>query len=393
MRLSEFLSPSCAAAVLVTGLLAMPAALQAQTSRLPVTPEMRGTAERAAQNGVPLADLAPNAPDSHTVQRGDTLWGVSGLFLKNAWRWPELWGMNLDQIRNPHLIYPGQVLVLDKSNGRARLRVAGAGDGIAGTVKLSPRVRPQLLDNGAIAAIPLNLIGPFLNEAVVFDANELDSAPRVVATQEGRVMVSRGETAYVRGDLKGARDFRLFRQLTPLQDPLTREVLGYEGRYVGTAEHVRDGGVPAEAVGAGVVVPSTFKVTSTRLEASVGDRLSPVPQQELVAYVPRAPSGAVDGRIVSIYGDGLRAGQNQVVVLNRGSKEGIERGNVLALWRAGVVTTDSTLTAGKGDKAALRLPDERHGLLFVFRVFERVSYALILNVQDPVRMGDRFTQP
>jgi hypothetical protein len=228
---------------------------------------------------------------------------------------------------------------------------------------------------------------------VVFDANELDSAPRIVATQEGRVMVSRGETAYVRGDLKGARDFRLFRQLTPLQDPLTREVLGYEGRYVGTAEHVRDGGVPPAALAAGVVVPSTFKISSTRLEASVGDRLSPVPQQELVAYVPRAPAGDVDGRIVSIYGDGLRAGQNQVVVLNRGQKDGIERGNVLALWRTGVIGTDTTTTATKTDKAALRLPDERHGLLFVFRVFERVSYALILNVQDPVRTGDRFTQP
>jgi hypothetical protein len=392
MRLSEFFCRHRVA--LVAALLATSAAVHAQTSRLPVTPEMRDTAERAAQNGVPLSDLAPNAPDSHTVQRGDTLWGVSGLFLKNAWRWPELWGMNLQQIRNPHLIYPGQVLVLDKSGGRARLRVAGAGDGVpSNTVKMSPRVRPQLLDNGAIAAIPLNLIGPFLNEAVVFDANELDSAPRIVATQEGRVMVSRGETAYVRGDLKGARDFRLFRQLTPLQDPLTREVLGYEGRYVGTAEHVRDGGVPPAALAAGVVVPSTFKISSTRMEASVGDRLSPVPQQELVAYVPRAPAGDVDGRIVSIYGDGLRAGQNQVVVLNRGQKDGIERGNVLALWRTGVASIDTTTTATKTDKAALRLPDERHGLLFVFRVFERVSYALILNVQDPVRMGDRFTQP
>ncbi len=394
MRLSEILSRSPRAALLLPSLLVLSAALHAQTSRLPVTPDMRGTAERVAQNGVPLSDLAPSAPDSHTVQTGDTLWGISGLFLKSAWRWPELWGMNLQQIRNPHLIYPGQTLVLDKSGGRARLRLAGAGDGVpSNTVKMSPRVRPQLLDNGAIAAIPLNLIGPFLSEAVVFDANELDSAPRVVATQEGRVMVSRGETAYVRGDLKGARDFRLFRQLTPLQDPITREVLGFEGRYVGTAEHVRDGGVPPAALGAGVVVPSTFKISSTRLEASVGDRLSPVPQQELVAYVPRAPAGEIDGRIVSIYGDGLRAGQNQVVVLNRGQKDGIERGNVLALWRTGVVAVDSTTTATKTDKAAMRLPDERHGLLFVFRVFERVSYALILNVQDPVRAGDRFTQP
>jgi hypothetical protein len=357
----------------------------AQTSRLPVTPEWRDTANRVAQAGVPLSDLAPNAPDSHTVQPGDTLWGISGIFLKSPWRWPELWGMNLDQIRNPHLIYPGQVLYLEKKDGRATLRMAGPGSGApSNTVRMSPRVRSTLLDNGAIAAIPLNLIGPFLSEAVVFNSDELEVAPRIVATQEGRVMVSRGETAYVRGELSGARDFRMFRQLVPLKDPATKEVLGYEGRYVGTAELIKPGATDSAAI-----VPATFKVTSTRLEALAGDRLSPVPQQELVAYVPHAPSSAVDGLIVSVYGDGLQAGQNQVVSINRGKRDGMERGHVLALWRAGKPATDQV----SGDKAALRLPDERHGMLFVFRVFERVSYALILNVQEPVRSGDRFTQP
>jgi LysM repeat protein len=351
---------------------------------LPVLPQWRDTAQKVAAAGVPLEELAPNTPDQHTVQRGDTLWGISSLFLKSPWRWPELWGMNLDQIRNPHLIYPGQVLVLDKSGGRARLRLAGRGEGIPGTVKLSPRVRSELLDNGAIAAIPLHLIGPFLNEAVVFDDNQLASAPRIVATQEGRVMVSRGETAYVRGDLGGARDFRLFRELKPLTDPETREVLGYEGRYVGTAEMTR----PEEA--GAVVVPASFRITTTRLEAGVGDRLSPVPQQELVAYVPRAPGGTVEGRIVGVYGDGVNAGQNQVVSLNRGRRDGMERGHVLALWRAGRGSVDTTTP---GQRVAMRLPDERHGLLFVFRVFERVSYALILRVEEPVRAGDRFTQP
>ena len=369
---------------LLTGL---PSVL-AQTSRLPVTPEWRDTAQRVAQSGVPLSDLAPNAPDSHTVQPGDTLWGISGLFLKSAWRWPELWGMNLQQIRNPHLIYPGQMLVLDKSNGRATLRLASDGSAPTNTVRLSPRVRSELLNNGAIASIPLHLIGPFLNEAVVFNGNELDSAPRIVATQEGRVMVSRGETAYVRGDLAGARDFRLFRELKPLRDPTTSEVLGFEGRYVGTTEVTR-AAENTTVAGKPVLVPATFRVTSTRLEAVVGDRLSPVPQQELVAYVPRPPSSPVEGQVVSVYGDGLRAGQNHVVAINRGEKNGMERGHVLALWRAGVPAVDTT----SADKAAMRLPDERQGLLFVFRVFERVSYALILNVQGPVRAGDRFTQP
>jgi hypothetical protein len=369
--------------------LAWPLTAAAQTfPNLPVTPDQRATAQQVARTGVALEDLAPNAPDQHVVQTGDTLWGISGLFLKTPWRWPELWGMNLDQIRNPHLIFPGQVLVLEKSNGRATLRMGRAGGGEpTNTVRMGPRVRSELLDNGAIAAIPLNLIGPFLNEAVVFDGNELQTAPRIVAAPEGRVLMARGDTAYVRGDLAGARDFRLFRELKPLTDPTTREVLGYEGRYVGTAEYVRTG---SSVQMPGAVVPDTFQITNTRLEAVVGDRLSPVPQQDLAAFVPRPPPSPVDGQIVSIYGDGLRAGQNQVVAINRGQREGMERGHVLALWRSGVPASDRT---GPGKPVALQLPDERHGTMFVFRVFDRVSYALVLSVQQPVRAGDRFTQP
>ncbi len=385
--------PSKPAAVLgaacLGAALAWPLAASAQNfPNLPITPGQRATAQQVAQTGVPLEDLAPNAPDQHVVQPGDTLWGISGLFLKTPWRWPELWGMNLQEIRNPHLIFPGQVLVLDKRDGRATLRVGQAGGGEpTNTVRLGPRVRSELLDNGAIAAIPLNQIGPFLNEAVVFDGNELDTAPRIVAAPEGRVLMSRGDTAYVRGDLAGARDFRLFRELKPLTDPSTREVLGYEGRYVGTAEYVRTG---SSVQMPGAVVPDTFTITTTRLEAVVGDRLSPVPQQDLAAYVPRPPANPVDGQIVSIYGDGLRAGQNQVVAINRGQRDGMERGHVLALWRAGVPASDRT---SPGKAVTLQLPDERHGTMFVFRVFDRVSYALVLSVQQPVRAGDRFTQP
>lgn len=376
-RRLPFTAPFVAAA-LVAGV------AQAAEPNFPITSQQRGTAQQVAQAGVPLSELAPNAPESHTVQRGDTLWDISKLFLKSPWRWPELWGMNLDQIRNPHLIYPGQVLVLVKTGDRAMLRVAQAGGPPSGTVKLSPRVRGELLDNGAIAPIPLNQIGPFLEEAVVFAAGELDAAPRIVAAQEGRVMMSRGETAYVRGDLRGAHDFRLFREPRPLLDPDTKEVLGFEGRYVGTAEFVQAGSEEGERV-----VPATFTISSTRLEAVVGDRLSPVPQRDFTAYAPHAPAAPVQGRIVSIYGDGLRAGQNQIVALNRGSRDGLERGHVLALWRAGRDAVDKT----GGDKVAMRLPDERHGLLFVFRTFERVSYALVMSVRDPIVAGDRFSQP
>jgi len=358
--------------------------------KFPITPGERATAQQVAQTGIPLSELAPNAPDTHTVQRGDTLWDISKLFLKSPWRWPELWGMNLEQIRNPHLIYPGQVLVLVKSGGRAMLRVGQAGGQPAeGIVKLSPQVRSELLSNGAIASIPLNLIGPFLNEAVVFDTDALATAPRIVATQEGRVLVSRGETAYVRGDLQGARDFRLFRKPHALIDPDTHEVLGYEARYVGSAEFLSPERTTTGADGKTEVVPASFVVTSTRLEAGVGDRLSPVPQRDLTAYAPHAPNKPIQGRLVSIYGEGVFAGQNQIVAINRGARDGIERGNVLALWRAGRPAVDKT----EGQDTAMRLPDERNGLLFVFNVFDRVSYALILSVQDPVRPGDRFTQP
>ncbi len=356
--------------------------------RFPITPQQRAAAQQVAQAGVPLEDLVPNAPESHTVQRGDTLWDISKLFLKSPWRWPQLWGMNLDQIRNPHLIYPGQVLVLDKSDGRARLRVASSS--AVPTVKLSPRVRSEVMENGAIASIPLNLIGPFLNEAVVFESNELDQAPRIVATQEGRVLLTRGELAYVRGDTQGARDFRIFRQAQPLLDPLTRELLGYEGQYVGTAELLRDGSTtPAPDGKSSHIVPATFTIKTVRQEAGLGDRLWRAPTMDWTAYVPHAPIQNLDGRIISIYGQGLRAGQNQIVAINRGQRDGAERGHVLALWRSGAVVSDRT----DPEKPLMNLPDERNGLLFVFRVFERVSYALILNVTEPVSAGDRFSQP
>lgn len=356
----------------------------------PVSAQQKATAQQVSQAGVPLSELAPDAPDSYTVKRRDTLWDVSKLFLKSPWRWPELWGMNLQQIKNPHLIFPGQILYLDKSNGTARLRVAqavGTTVGPNGTVKLSPRVREGSLDD-AITTVPVHLLESFFNEAVIFDTSEeLLKAPRVVATQEGRVMVSRGETAYVRGEIGGRRDWRLFREPKPLRDPATKEVLGYEAAYVGTLELIREGLEGTGADGQPVVIPSTFTVSSIRQESSVGDRLSPVPPREFDNLVPHAPKQDVAGQIVSIYGEALTAGQNQIVTLNRGAREGVDRGQVLALWRDGAAAKD------KVSGQMMKLPDERHGLLFVFRVFEHMSYALILNVQEPVKPGDRFTQP
>jgi len=355
-------------------------AATAAEPNFPITQKQRSTAKQVNETGVPLSELADNAPDSYTVKSGDTLWGISGMFLKSPWRWPELWGMNLDQIRNPHLIYPGQNLYLVKTNGRASLRVGDGSEG--GSGRLSPRVRSSDLGNG-IPSISLNLIEPFLNEAVIFDENELAKAPRIVGAQEGRVFLSRGDLAYVRGDLGQNRNFRVFREPRPLKDPTTGEVLGYEAVYLGVAEFTRKGDSSK-----GDIVPDTFTLSTVRQEIRAGDKLSPVPSREFINYVPHAPGKEISGQIVSVYGEAVTAGQNQIVALNRGSKDGMENGHVLALWRDGERTVDKT-----DGNTKIKLPDERHGSLFVFRVFNRMSYALILSVQVPVSAGDRFTQP
>jgi len=369
--------------LVLVGVLAAAGAARAAEPNFPISPKQRSTAQQVAQSGVALSELAPNAPDSYAVKRGDTLWDISKLFLKSPWRWPELWGMNLTQIRNPHLIYPGQLLVLDKSGGRARLRVA---DGPGGTVKLSPRVRDTGPAGGAIAAVPLKSIESFLNQAVIFDNDDLERAPRIVATQEGRVLLGRGDAAYVRGDVSSAREWNVFQQVKPLRDPDTNAVLGYEGAYVATAAYEREGQTNER----GELVPATFRITESKLEANVGNRLAPTEAKDYSPYVPRAPSSPISGRIASVYGEALNAGQNQIVTLNKGARDGLERGHVLALWRAGALELDTTQG---GAPQPIRLPDERHGLLFVFRVFDKMAYALILNVNEPVTRGDRFTEP
>lgn len=383
-------------ALLIPLLLNLAVTTTAQAAPLPVSDAQRATAERVAQAGVPLSELAANAPETYTVKTGDTLWDISQLFLKSPWRWPELWGMNREQIANPHLIYPGQTLMLVKQDGMARLQLAqefgqaGAGkSGSGATAKLSPRVRAS--DNllAAIAAIPLNLIEPFLNDAVVFDTDALAKAPRIVAAPEGRVNLSNGDLAYARGDFSQASDYRVFRNTQPLRDPTSKEILGYEARYLGTAELTRPGEQRTDAKGKTEIVPSTLTIKTVRQEIGVGDRLAPVLQRSFLRYVPHAPSQNIAGQIVSIYGDGLNAGQNQIVALNRGSQDGLERGHVLALWQKGRTAVDRT-----GErKEEIQLPDEKHGVLFVFQTYSRVSYALIISVQEPVRAGDRFSQP
>lgn len=383
----------------------------AQAQNFPITPGQQATAAQVARTGVPLADLMPNAPDSYTVRTGDTLWAISGMFLKSPWRWPELWGMNLEDIRNPHRIYPGQQLFLDKRDGRATLRTRQAGSGDSSpmnTVRVSPRTRTESLADASIPTLAPQAIEPFLAEPLIVDELTFSQAPRIVATQEGRVLLSRGDRAYALGGYAGGNgpgralserkgeplDYRVFRNATPLRDPTTQEILGYEAQYVGKAELVRDESSVQNPDREGKLqterVPATIDIVAAKEEMRVGDRLIPEPPRELRSYMPRAPSSPMAGQIVSVYGNAVAwAAENQIVVINRGSRDGLERGHVMAILKDGERLRDKTDSA----RPDIKLPNERNGLLMVFRTFDRLSYALILRATDGVKVGDRFTNP
>ncbi|VWX59776.1 LysM domain-containing protein [Burkholderiales bacterium 8X] len=394
------LRTSLVAAAVATALLG---GFTASAQNYPITPQQRATAQQTAQTGVPLAELAPTAPDEYTVKPGDTLWAISRIFLRSPWRWPELWGMNLAEIQNPHRIYPGQMLFLDKTGGRARLstRRGGGADRSDGIIKLSPRVRSESLSGMALPTLNPALIEPFLSEPIVVDELTLATAPRIVAANDGRVLLARGDRAYARGDINSPlvetagpiKTFRLFRNATPLKDPGTGEILGYEAQYVGKATLQRGESTTRELIeGKEVVniVPATIDIVGAREEVRAGDRLLPEPPRQLVSYVPRAPAQNVEARIVSVYGNAVQfAAQNQVVAINKGTLDGIENGHVLAILKNGETIVDKT----NGAKETMKLPNERIGLLMVFRPFERVSYALVLEINDAPRIGDLLTNP
>jgi len=389
-----------ACATLASGLLATGTA---QAQHFPITAQQRATANQVAQSGVALSELRADAPRSYSVKPGDTLWAISGLFLKSAWRWPELWGMNLADIHNPHLIYPGQTLFLDTSTGRARLTLQPNDGSSIPTVRLSPSTRVESLANSALPTLHNHLIEPFLSEGIIVDDQTMNHAPRIVATQDGRVFLTRGDRAYVRSNSSDElvddphqkqKTFRIFRDTTPLKDPVTGEVLGYEATYLGRALLARSEGkqetAPLEGDATLDVIPATVDIVDVKEEIRVGDRLLPEPPRQIRSYVPHAPSSPVDARIVSIYGSGVvNAAQNQVVTINKGTLDGIENGHVLAILQAGdriVDKTDAALTK-------IKLPDERNGLLMVFRTFDKLSYGLVLDIVSGVKVGDRLINP
>ena len=386
------------AAIVAGALLALP--VWSQTP--PASSEQRATAQQVASRGVPLQELTPGAPDTYTVKRGDTLWGISGMYLKKPWRWPELWGMNLKAIPNPHLIYPGQTLYLEKDGAYARLSTRRGNE--PEVVRLSPYTRSERLADMALPTLKSNLIEPFLVEPLVVDADVLQSAPRIIATTEERVLMANGDRAYVRGDAASPMlassgqpsRYRVFRDAIALKDPVTGETLGYEAQYVGRAQLVRGESfddVPDAKSGTSTLqyVPATVDLSGVKEEIRAGDRLLPAPARSYTSYTPRAPEHEVDARVVSIYGSSAvaYAGQNQVIAINKGTQDGIEPGYVLSLVTQGGRIKDITDEA----KAIIQLPSEVNGTAMVFRTFERVSYALILEIRNGVRVGDRLGNP
>ncbi len=375
----------------------------------------------AALGQIPQTPIAfkADAPDRYVVIRGDTLWGIAETFTDSPWRWPEIWNLNREQIRNPHWIYPGDVIVLDRVHGHLSIAgtegkpgesgtgaqttgtpgtAAGAESGTAaesgrraltpsgtvGIVKLSPRVRAESSSRDAIPSIPPSAIEPFLSRPLVVEPDGLDHAPTIIATEEDRVIIDAGNKAYVRGmgDSK-EENWYVYRRGKALVDPDTNVTLGYEAIYLGTARVTRPGD------------PATVVLTTVTQEVGQGDKLLPVGVPEVPKYAPHAPAVFMQGRVIGIYG-GLdkvgEAGPQSIITLNRGRSDGVEVGHVFALYRPGPVVVDaSDKTSGKS--ATFKLPDERYGLAFVFRVYDRVSYALVMHISRPVNPLDVIQTP
>ena len=341
--------------------------------------------------------LADDAPDSHVVVSGDTLWSISSQFLKDAWRWPEVWRFNRDEIRNPHLIYPGQVIVLDRSGATPVLRL-GKSLGYGNSRPLYEKRFPQVYSETATAAIqsiPWRIIAPFLAEPVVVDDKDDADAGIVVATQEGRVFTGGGDTIFATRIRPGVALWNVYRKAQALNDPLSGEVLGYEASFLGSAQVVAQEEAPVSEsrrdAGAFLPISATLQILTAKQEIGKGDRLLPAPAPELLSYVPHAPEDALSGRVVSVYNGLAETGRYNVVAINLGKHDRMEIGHVLALYRNRGEATYNEENIGKSQRYLL--PEQRYGLLFVFRVFERVAYALVMQSAGAVAIADSVRTP
>jgi nucleoid-associated protein YgaU len=330
-----------------------------------------------------LMNIRNDAPDRHIVVKGDTLWDISGKFFKDPWKWPQIWGFNKETIKDPHWIYPGDVIYLDRNTGTLRIGQPGSVDnslaasGVSNTaneVRLSPKVLENPSPHDAIPSIPGSVIEPFLTQPLVIEEGALEDAPALIGAREGRVVLGNDDTGFVKGLPSDKGDqWQIYRPGKTFIDPDTGEELGIEAIYLGNAEVTHFADV------------STIMITHAVQEIYAGDRMVLPSVKAINAYLPRAPETKISARVISIYGGVSQGGQNSVITLNKGARDGLESGHVLALYRKGEVV--------KSEGEQYTLPDERYGLTFVFRVFNKVSYALVMQTRLPVQLLDRANTP
>lgn len=326
-----------------------------------------------ADEGSKPIELKPDAPDRHIVVPGDTLWGLANEFLKDPYRWPELWRLNPDQIKNPQRIYPGQVLILDRSGNQPAIKVGEL-------VKAEPKVYSEPIRK-ELPAIPQGEIEPYLSQPLVIEKDGLANAPRIIATEENRVFVGAGDEFFAAGIDDPATSWNVYRPGDALKDPDTKEVLGYEAVYLGVAKRTDEKAVESGVVG--------FRVINSKLEIGTGDRLIPVPRADVISYVPHPPAGQIEGKVLSLYGSVGEGATFSIIALSKGKEDGLEVGHVLAIHRARSETPDR----GEKDAKTYKLPEQRYGLVFVFRVFDRISYALVMSVTRSITIGDVVRTP
>ena len=346
---------------------------------------------------VQAVDLRPDHPEEYIVKKGDTLWDIAAMFLKDPWFWPEVWHVN-PQVENPHLIYPGDLLRLIYIGDEPKVTrvdpVAGdsgnrGGSDTRGSGRAAERFQPRariLSQGGAIPTLPLDVIKPFLTGAQVISRSELDKAAYVVSSQGQRLIMAVGDRIYVRGVDENLTDYSFFRPGVPYLDPDTGELLGYEAVHLGNGRIVRRGD------------PSTIMLKERQQveEIVTGDRLLPSNDSYLQSsFMPKPSPRDLVTKIVSVYGGVFQIGQFDVVILNRGRADGMEVGHVQRVWRTGAEVTDKVEASRwfSIGSSTVKLPDEPAGEMMVFRVFERVSYALIMKATMAMKINDTGRSP
>lgn len=317
-----------------------------------------------------VLQLHDQVPERYVVVKGDTLWDISGRFLKQPWRWPEIWQLNKAEIKDPHWIYPGDVIVLDRSGDSPRLKLLRT-EKLGGIEKLSPRIRESALNGEAIASISPAAIEPFLKRPQVLDPDSFNKAPRIAAAYDNRVIFSAGDTVYaVNLDAKPGEVWQVFRDSKPLVDPQTRQVIGHEVHYLGDVRVESAGEV------------ATLRILRAKEEIAIGNRLVRANEQVFINYMPRLPEQAIEGTVISTYGAVADAASYTTVVINRGAEHGLDVGNVLFTYKKGVPVKRER------DEPSRITPAVKSANLFIYRVFPKLSYGLLLDASLPVNVGD-----